>query len=371
MPMRTISTLPPLPLPSIGTVDRDFLDSIQRNFYSAKPEGQALTLLIVVMALAILLFALALVLPRIVAAIRGPRYPEGWVFDPKKVRAMLQDVVDRRSKLEIRFHAESGGATATFCSPVELGDEGLVMEMNAPADMAKSWVGRDIHCFFRVMEPRKKATIFYTFRADIVTVKGLAEDLTHLTVALPDRLELYMQRHHLRIDPPTDTVLGLALWPVFEERRQEMEENFKAWGKPRLYLAPGKAASIGMENLSAGGVRVRLEAQAAKEAIPARGPRAPGEVHIRDEFFCLMNLFDPEEDEKLTYWLRCRVQNLYEDYATKDLELGMRFMARAEVLDKATGELVWMPVAEGGMESLAQWVMRRHLTMFREKGVAE
>ena len=88
------------------------------------------------------------------------------------------------------------------------------MEITTKIDAGPQWIGRSVTCYMRLAAPKDPShSNFYTFETQVAGLSRQADGSHILSVSLPDILRLQQKRTHLRLEPPVDYMLGLALWP--------------------------------------------------------------------------------------------------------------------------------------------------------------
>ena len=341
-------------------VDRSFLQSIQENFNLGGTEE---SLRIVAWTLAaVLVLAGAGILVNLYLRRRFKLVPSNWVTRPGEIRAVFEQAVTQRSKIELSFTRRDQARQTTSCQLADVTADHLILELSDFIEVHQGWIGRSFECFFRIQAGKTTGQMnFYNFNAEVVGVKKLADGTTHLTLGLPDHVVLQQKRIHLRLEPPTAYVLGVALWPQQLDEKARPVANVKEWGRPPLVLIPGKTGgTLRLSNISAGGLRLEVAYEARKEAGL--------ELDIGQYVNLLLTLHDPVDKGVLKHWLTARVQNRYEDYSSKELEVGLRITAVGE-RTAGSAEIAWRKAPEDGLPDLENWVVRRHLELFRERGV--
>lgn len=116
-------------------------------------------------------------------------------------------------------------------------------------------------------------------------------------------------------------------------------------------------------NLSGGGLRLLVPRATARSAT------ARGMAGHRGRLAALLELYDPQHDRSQGFWLQCRIQNRFVAFETRDVELGLQVLARGGARDTAPHMADWKPLSdEGEVEPLGNWVIRRHLELYRKAG---
>ncbi len=344
------------------TVDRSFVDTINESFDAISLSDTTLRLLLLV------LFSLvvALVFVSLFNIIRRKLLvrdiPTGWILNRKEVRSILDRAVEKRATMEMRFLPSDRARRSTYLAPLDLTPESLILEMTSAGSVRKTWIDRPIECFFRLKYKRDQY-LHYAFSTTIVGIRKTDPEIAHLTVEIPRKLERHQKRAHLRVEPPQQFVLGLGLWPDQTGKDQETQDRVKSWGPPLFTLVPGKSDNpLVIQNISGGGIRLFVKYPAIKAKKVS--------FSIAKRFMLMLDLYDPETAKKKRYWFVCRVQNMYEDFETKNVEVGLQFTASARKLaGQKEHRLRWRPVEDNGMEALAAWVMKRHLELYRRTGL--
>lgn len=122
------------------------------------------------------------------------------------------------------------------------------------------------------------------------------------------------------------------------------------------------ALAVGLMNLSGGGLRILLPRLSARAAM-SRGMS----LDIGGRFVALLELHDPQHDRRTGFWLQCRIQTRFVTFETRDVELGAQLLAWGYARDEAPHMADWKPLSdEGEAEPLGNWVIRRHLELYRE-----
>ncbi len=352
-------------LPRSQSFDRPFLNTVQDSFYNLwSPE--AAPYLFGTLG-AVLLVALLATGYNLLAARRRAEYdaPAGWVVDRLRVVAILQEALAQRAKLELRFTPVDPARKSLPCALNDVTRETLILEPPAYAEVGRHWLRREVECYFR--QPDAKGQVaFYRFTSEILGVTSGGKDRTLLEVAMPEMLHDHQKRGFLRLTPPAHYFLGMALWPESRLKQAsglgEAPTDLRQWGKPLFTCAPDKERNpVTIENISAGGVRVIIRSDAVKAQRLS--------LHATEHVLMLLDLYDPAAQHKRRFWLRSRVRNVYEDFETRDLELGLQFVAQGKLMQEGERAIKWYEVGPDGIEPIAVWVMQRHLELYRTKGL--
>lgn len=294
-------------------------------------------------------------------AIRSRRrvyVPQDWVLDPREIREVMLLALDQRAKFEVQFKALQGGRRpALRCSGVRLEGLFLTLEVSGLQSLSSRWAGKEAECFFQVMgEDRVMYHAFATRVKDVYT----QQDRCYLRLNIPDRLESRQKRSYLRIVPPEEYLLGSAAWRGLDLPDDDIRDDLQVWPKPSMVFLPNVSAQFAVTDVSAGGVRIHI-------------PRAQlvGEnrnINISDRLIFMLDLWDPDKAQRMRFWMLCRVQTPVLDFETRGMDVGLQFLAWAKPRDGVeSGQLEWLRLSNSGeIEPLGNWIMRRHLELFRE-----
>lgn len=343
-------------------VDRSFLQSIQEQF-NLGGNQETMRIAAWTVAAALVLGGLGVLLNVLVLRRNRKLVPSNWVTRKSEVRQVFERALTQRSKIELGYTRRDLARQTTSCVLSDMTENHLLLDLSDFIEVHQGWIGRSFECHFRIQAGKTPGQMnFYAFNGEVAGVKKLADGSTQLTLAMPDHVVLQQKRVHLRLEPPTQYVMGLALWPQQLDDKARPVANVKAWGRPPLVLIPGKTGgSLRLVNLSASGLRLEVAYEARKQAGL--------ELEIGEYLNLLLTLHEPQTKAVLKHWFTVRVQNRYEDYSSKELEIGLRVMAVGQ-RQGDTAEIAWRKAPEDGLPDLENWVVRRHLELFREKGLA-
>lgn len=315
-------------------------------------------------------YALLLVVVALIAVIlfmwfknrKGAKYiPHDWVLHPSHISNTLGMARDEHEKFELQFHSKGEKRRSTSCLLTKITPEALTIECSGLTNLQSKWVGKDVDCYFQVKKSSTGNT-FFMFTTPIIGIRGYTDGTSVLTLKTPNKLEQRQKRASLRISPPSQYIMGLAVWSAPENISAKGTLDIRQWGRPVLTYLPEKNCQITLDNISAGGIKVRIPRAEVRNCNL--------DFSIGDKLFLLLDMWDPDTGQRVRYWLLCRVQNPFIDFVTHDAELGMQFLYLAQPDAKNAAELRWNEEPIGsGLDSIGNWVMRRHLELYREKGI--
>lgn len=344
-------------------IDRSFLGSVKDTFsgWGMAPETMLTYIGYTVAAAMVILGAGLLVNHYVIKPRHGP--PAHWIWRRKELNRIFDQVMAQRAKLDISFVNQGMRSSHRASSLEHIGPDSLELELSSIQDANQTWIGRQLDAVFRLANPKFPAqATFYTMTTEIIGIKKLATGAGLITVQFPEKVIIAQKRMHMRMEPPSRLLLGMAIWPDQYTPTGIEERRIKNWGKPPLIFVAGETDNpFHIENLSGGGIRVGVE----REAVRASGmPFEIGEYYIM-----LLDLHDPEERRKLRFWLMGRIQNRYEDFETRRLSFGLQFTRRGHRLDEPRDEIQWTGVGQAGIDELENWVVQRNLEQYRRTGL--
>ncbi len=310
----------------------------------------------VLIAICVLIGLLLLAMLFIYLQRRRMRYvPHGWILDPKVINSVLEMALDQRRTFELRLSSDSNRPLLR-CSPVNIKNGELELEAFGVNSVAQDWVNREVEVFFKIAFSGN-----FTYYAVVATIKDVrvaTSELVILRLATFTKLENRQKRSFLRIMPSRDMLLGSGLW-YNNQPEGEILNDVSLWPKPDLVNLPYRLNQFTIQDISAGGMRIKIERAeiAGWERTFAQG----------EHLYAILTLRDPEETKPLRFCLRCRVQNITMDYVTQAFILGLQFIAWADVKEGTATTLEWLSLSKNfEIGRIANWVIKRHLEMFRE-----
>ncbi len=338
------------------------LNDIRESFLSRTFNVEEVRWLLIGIAVLCIVLLGAFVVKTIL--MRRKRYtPYGSVTDPEKIGTLLRQAFDQRRYIELQFESRTDTRRPSLrCSPEYLGQDSLTVEAGGIKQLSDKWLDRPVQAFFHLTLDH--GFVYYTFASRITGIHTPRKDVCHLTLAAPKVLENRQKRAFLRLTPPPEFLLGAAIWHDKTLPADENLHDLAKWPRPLLLVYPGRMEQFRILDLSAGGMRI---------CIPHDVARALS-LHFSavEHVFVILDLFDPENGKRLRWWMRCRVQSVWVDLPRRDIHLGLQFQSWAKAKESrgenTTGsELEWLRLSTANeVEPIGNWIMRRHLEMFRE-----
>lgn len=349
------------------TLDRHFVQQIGQAFGSSGSVTPAL----VTLSLAVVIFcAAALVAGRFWRRWKQRQEeaepPVGMLADAPSIREVLENALLHRSKVELSFHQKDERRRSIACALLEVGRTFLTLELPAGISPGPSWVGRRVDGFFQIGQGAAagKRKIFYHFSSTVSAVPKAGKHAALLALAIPDNIVLSQKRAFLRMAPPSTAI------PVFEvlPASDSYLRLCLAWLMPPPPPAEGqeppppvKLPSLGrfkVKDISGGGGRVEARIT-DKEDHQRLGLTAGAGCYVALEL---------QSDPPMRYVLGATVRRVFRESAGV-LDLGLEFTARLKGLSPDSGLPVWRALKGKGDESLENWVVRKYIEIYRNKGV--
>lgn len=333
-----------------------FLGEVARNFSDRETNTDGMVLLLLCLgAVLLLIFAVFLITRRL--ARRHTMPPLDLVVASTAVKGLLRRAMDERGRFEIQFSAGGTRRRSTYCTCAAVGEQSLTIECSNLTFIAPTWVGRAIEGYFRLGD--KRGHVFFQFHATILAVRK-PSDVYLLDITMPAELTRTQKRAFLRVAPPPDLLLGMAVWHLGQQLTAPPASAYDA-GPPHTVYSPARHGGVKLINISGGGARLLFQ---PAPSAPLRFSPAKG-----DHLLLLLALHMPEDDTRSNIWVHCRVQNVFAMPDTRDVEAGVLFLAwhQAQQLSPAFN---WTAAGDDGeVPPVAQWAMRRHVDLYRAVGV--
>ncbi|MDR2488434.1 MAG: hypothetical protein LBD42_02925 [Desulfovibrio sp.] len=337
------------------------LSDIQQSFYSRSFDIEAVETWF--LGLGIVIAAIAIYLTIMAIKARRLRYfPHGSITDARIIQKVIRQAFDQRRSFEVQIRMSSGQRRPTLrCAPEYIGKTSFTVEISGLKSLSDKWLGREIAVFFRIQID--KEFTYYTFASHIDGIHHPQPGICHITLPLPTSLENRQKRSFLRMAPPQEFLMGAALWHGDCLPSPQYLSDVTLWPRPRLLLIPERMDQFRILDLSAGGMRL---------SVPSKIVRTQ-QLHFTssDQFITMLDLFDPENNKRLRFWMQCRAQNVWLEHGTHDVHMGLQFQswARPKEEDKLehSNGVEWLRLsATQEVEPIGNWIMRRHLEIFRE-----
>jgi hypothetical protein len=289
---------------------------------------------------------------------RRPRVRQDVISDPKAIQALFGQALDQRANFELQFSPGRGGRRpALRCTALRMEGPMLVLDAVGLKTLSDRWQGRSMEVFFHLLT--NSSPQFYAFKSSLSGIQETG-DYCLIRILIPSQVEYRQKRSYLRIIPPEEYLLAAALWHSGNMPKDEHLQTLSAWPKPSLIFLPAKCHEFSVSDISASGARIHI----SKEYLP----RNAAYLKATDRIVFMLDLWDPDKAKRYRFWLLCRVQNPVLDFELHGLDIGLQFLSWAR--PRETGDsssLEWLRLSgTGEVETLGNWIMRRHLEIFRD-----
>ncbi len=353
-------------------MDRQFLETFKNSFFDFSLSSEAVFFLLCLLLFLITAAGAGILFNRYFGR-RENALPSNWIVAPPRITEVLRNGLEERSKLELRFSHEDP-ANGRFVSGafVEINKDTVVIELSDLVNVSNAWIGRKLETFFRVTTERQKNkkgsaargnSTFFTFTSEILGVKKTSKEYVAVTVAFPTSLEAKQKRTHLRLDPPGSLIYGLSVWPETRTSTGKVNSDISTWKDPVFVLDQDVRDLIILQNISAGGVRLEIQPGWQKEGADI--------FEMGKRFIVRLDLFNPAENNVDRHYLYTAVRNRFEDFTTRKLEVGLKFLASGFPSLESPDILRWSVTKDdNGVEAIDNWVFRRHLELYRNTGLS-
>lgn len=266
-------------------------------------------------------------------------------------RQLMEEAIAQRSRCFLKLPQVTTGLKELDCAMLEASRRGLLLESLAKAVPGPHWVGLGVKGYFRVELQRNgfEEEAFYTFDSRIRSAAPAPAGQVRLRLVEPENLVFGQRRKSLRVEPALEHLHKAFLW------RYEKETGF-AIDDPALKGSDFQAGLARLTNISAGGMRliVRAALVESRNLDMDAGQRVV--VHLQFN--------EPRVTGTHEFWLVARVRYVTRDKVTRDLRLGIEFLASGHVDPKA-GKLRWHPVQDHVVPGLTDIFFHWHLDKHR------
>lgn len=281
------------------------------------------------------------------------------ITSPKEIGLLFLAALNNRSKFEISFDPES--RQSTNCTLTELKSRKIILELPQAITPTKGWIGRSIYTYFGLPQGKNKMN-FYFFQTkiqDIFTKNGYF----FLQAPLPNQIEIKQKRRHLRIAPPPSQIEQIQVWIPKYDKTENLITDPQLFGPPLFVFDQKKGIQdIVPMDISALGIRLKISKSSRRKTL--------FDPEKQQDLIVYLQLKNNAQGKPLALYFLSRIRNKFEEFTTKELEIGIQFMARGQPNREKPGNLVWEKIIpKEGVDELANWVFRQHLKWYREKGL--
>jgi hypothetical protein len=286
------------------------------------------------------------------------------VDEPARVDSILDEALRQRSKLTLTFAQGIMRRRPIHCALMGINESGVVVEGPDTLGAAERFAGRETTAFFRIFPRQSNPSAqaqYYSYDTTIRRASVGRAGYPVFELQLPTSLLISQRRMHMRMEPPYSYVLGLSVWRSVPGAGGEFETDREAWGAPEFHYQHNRPGVPALIDLSGGGMRLGLPS----DAVAWHRLRAGKKLFVR------LTLLDPRDPAgQLDLTVAADIRHVVDDATGKRSELGLQFMFQARE-EEGRSTLCWERVKDDGVHRLTNWVLRRHLEIYRDKGLAD
>lgn len=278
------------------------------------------------------------------------------VTDTNEIRSVLNQALRERATFDTMFQGEWSQRAHFTCALLAVDPGGgITLETPGYTHPQPSWVGRMVTCHFRVASVRKDVKwLFYHFSSTIIDIQR-HETRDAIIVTLPQQLQRGQRRAHLRLEPFTQDIPELQLWPETFSNLESVDPE----SPMATFLNTRADNPVHILNISAGGMLLEIR-------VPLH--QLPDEVLEKGKRFYLSFLLrDPEDGGVKAFHLKARIRNLFTDPHDGRRLAGFSFTAYRKAPEDQPNN--WVLLDGKGVEAIDDWVFKRHLQVYRQKGL--
>jgi len=275
------------------------------------------------------------------------RRVEGQLKD--EVLDALERVVAQHNSLTMYPMQRASNANAPTLSGycVAYSPEGLQLACELTPSQP-DWPHTAVDVYFHEIVDAER--IFYAFTAYIQKM-SVAGGRLLVDLPLPAYLRRAQKRSLFRINAQPDTLSALALWPMDPEHEHIEETTGRTLGRPVFAYRPQHLNLATVLDLSAGGVRLRLDADRCQQ-LEGGSPR-PG------DYFLMLTVFADQQGvtESRQFWFKCLCRHVGIHADSADPYMGLQFRAWS-LTRELTEHITWHDVDEHGeVPPLFEWLV--------------
>ena len=269
----------------------------------------------------------------------------------KKSRRIMEEAIAQRTPCFLSLPAAVTGLAELRCAILEASSRGLLLESAGKAAAGPHWLGLGVKGYFRVtLGKNSQEPDFYTFDSRIRAAGTGPGGRARLRLDEPEGVVFGQRRKSLRVQPECERLRKVFLW------RYDNKEGL-ALDAPALKGGDFQSGLARLSDISAGGLRLTLRAAlvAQRDLDLTAGDRVV--VHLELE--------EPRVAGTHTFWIVARIRHAGRDCVSRDLNLGIEFLASGR-LDPKVGKIRWQPVHDNVIPGLADIFFYWHLDKHRE-----
>ncbi len=203
--------------------------------------------------------------------------------------------------------------------------------------------GQELEVYFKV--ETDSGPVFYVFRSRLLKIEPDYEH-SRLSVSMPESLRVERKRRFLRVNAPTGSVRVIGIWPM--RPGTSLPRATSEISAPLTHYRPGMTREpVQVEDISAGGLSLRLDSKEALGADTVRG------AHL----LCLLVHLRESSARPVAFWCTGEIMNAREAAGARPARvIGLEFTNWA-VLEEGSSEIHWVHSSPTrGAKPILQWV---------------
>jgi len=283
---------------------------------------------------------------------------DGVIKDKSTILSIFQIALNQRCRFDVYFE---GTKKEFYCSLVNIKDQSILLEVPIYTNPSKLWLNRNIVCHFKI-SLNKRNNIYYKFRSKIVNLILHDKKNYLLELLFPDKLKLCQKRRHLRFEPPHKYVVEIIIWRAVYSSTGNFEGDINQWGIPLAKYDHTITNQLRLIDISAGGLRIQI----LKKIIGAVSKF----IKETPFLFLKISLSNPDKNGVSSFFILGKIINYYQEVNPNFVSFGINFIALGKLKDGYNDQVLWLKIDdEIGIEEIGDWVFKRHLEFYREKGL--
>ncbi len=284
--------------------------------------------------------------------------PTSWITDKKQLEKIFETALVYRSKIDLSFHTKSEKRRTIACSIEDITDR-LILEIPANGNIGRSWIGREVTCFFHVPAKQSGMVIFYNFNSVISEVNAKGSQYFNLIVELPDHIEQTQKREFLRVSPPSRHYDYVNIIPETKQGKAAGLKFISTNGEYAPGYMGGKEAAVLLSDISGGGLSLELTRMSSKRASHFKLKKG-------QNFLVLLSLVDFGNKGIVRHLFVTKIRRVFIDPTRGHAQLGLSFESQFMGFDEDSKKPKWEKVGQNGCPEMDDWTYNLYLELYRE-----
>ncbi len=273
----------------------------------------------------------------------------------KNIKACLETAQDQRSRFIVTLPSDVTSIRDMYTSLDRFDQKYIYLEASALNNVNPKWINQTAMCYFKLVTKRDgRRETFFNFRSPITGMKKNQHGVIELQLAYPLKISIGQRRSSIRIEIDENLLTKFFLWD--ENRFIKKTDKKTAFNKPLISVQDIKSHLVKIVDISAGGVRIRISNKVRKIH----------NINLEKGHYIIiwMTLHNPEAKSNEGYWIKGKIQHKYEDFVTKNIDIGVEFVGTAIIT--ADKKMKWTTVKDNNVEPIGNWAFQRYLEQYRK-----